>query len=477
MDTIPKIIHQLWIGSKEAPNELMDTWKNIHEKEDIEYIRWTEEELKKRGFTSIDKIEINGKMDILRWEILYEYGGFFVNANAYCIHSILPLLNKYKAFICFDNEKVRGPGWSKSSKYKDVLAETHALLTTGAMAFPPKHELVKLAIDWIKENDISNSDKEVWQMVGSGLLTRLYYSREWEDIAILPSYYFSPIHSSGCMYVGHDIVYGNQEWNSINNNNIELPDIVKIPKESISILMPCYNINANYFSETLKSIKNQQYPVFINLVCINDGSNELCSEILKKMLIEFEKCSRWIKVIYIENEKNMGIGPTLHKGVELCPDEIILRMDSDDIMTSDRVELQIKFMKNTPSSVICGGQIAFFRENLRQMYGVPTNHNTITLDEYKINPKHWIMNHPTLCFRKSKILEVGNYNKDTREIYEDFELQLRILKKYKIIHNIPNIILYYRDSPMQITKKIHANPYYWSNIRNKLIQDILYYTD
>ena len=50
--------------------------------------------------------------------------------------------------------------------------------------------------------------------------------------------------------------------------DIELPDIVKTPKKSVSILMPCYNINASYFSKTLESIKNQQYPVFINLVCI-----------------------------------------------------------------------------------------------------------------------------------------------------------------------------------------------------------------
>ena len=112
-------------------------------------------------------------------------------------------------------------------------------------------------------------------------------------------------------------------------NNIGLPDIVKTPQKSVSILMPCYNINASYFSNTLQSIKNQLCQVFINLVCINDGSNQLCTKLLKNMLSEFETTSRWIKVLYVENEINLGIGPTLHKGVKLCPDEIIFYLDRD----------------------------------------------------------------------------------------------------------------------------------------------------
>ena len=50
MSKIPKIIHQLWIGPKEPPTKFMDTWKNIHEKEGFEYIRWNEEEMQKEIF-------------------------------------------------------------------------------------------------------------------------------------------------------------------------------------------------------------------------------------------------------------------------------------------------------------------------------------------------------------------------------------------------------------------------------------------
>ena len=116
MSNIPKIIHQLWIGPKPAPTKFMDTWKNKHENEGFEYIRWTEKEMKKRGFKTklknkIDDIEeMCGKADILRWEILYEYGGFFTDADSYCIEPITYLLDKYKAFFVMKMKKLEIKG-------------------------------------------------------------------------------------------------------------------------------------------------------------------------------------------------------------------------------------------------------------------------------------------------------------------------------------------------------------------------------
>ena len=153
---IPKIIHQIWIGPKPPPTKLMDTWKNKHIKEGFEYIRWTEDELKKRGFEPKlvakinDMIEINGQADILRWQILYEYGGVFIDADAYCIEPFTYLVEKYQAFAGYENEKVRNAGWAGNNRqYDDVLARTHPLIATGTMAFPPKHDLPRLAIEWI----------------------------------------------------------------------------------------------------------------------------------------------------------------------------------------------------------------------------------------------------------------------------------------------------------------------------------------
>ena len=81
--TIPKIIHQIWIGNNNKPPiKLMNSWKQKHP--DFEYIFWTEDEIIKRKLIlqcqkKYDIInEIVGKVDILRLEILYNYGGIYI---------------------------------------------------------------------------------------------------------------------------------------------------------------------------------------------------------------------------------------------------------------------------------------------------------------------------------------------------------------------------------------------------------------
>ena len=134
---IPKIIHQIWIGPKSAPTKFMDSWREKNP--EFTYIRWNEEEIKTRSLKlrctkQINEMEeINGKADIIRWEILYQYGGVFIDADSICIEPIDDLLMKTKAFAGYEHEQLR----------------PH-LIATGTMGFPPYHPLVKKAIEWIE---------------------------------------------------------------------------------------------------------------------------------------------------------------------------------------------------------------------------------------------------------------------------------------------------------------------------------------
>lgn len=486
MTYIPKIIHQIWIGDKPAPTKFMDTWREKHP--EYEYIRWNEDELKKRNFISelsnkVDEMEeINGKADILRWEILYKYGGIFVDADSICIEPFDNLLELNKSFAGYENETIRGPNWSKNNPmYDDVLARTHPLIATGTMAFPPNHELPRLAIEWIKNNTVSvnKTGRRAWRTVGPGLLTRLFFSKNWDDIVILPSYYFLPIHCSGLKYEGHGKVYAYQEWGSTKNNydimnTIELPDELLYPRKeySVSILISSFNTKLKYIVDCLGSIKQQIGHFNMEIVWINDGSDELNTILLKRTLENFIKNTRFTTLIYHENEKNMGIGYTLNKGVLLCNNEIIIKMDSDDIMVQDRIQKQFEFMKENQSINICGGQILMFHDTINNLIN-KSNHQTIYWDKYKMNPSHWFINHPTVCYRKQAILDVGNYNKDLHLMAEDFELELRMLKKYGTIFNFKEPLLYYRLHENQVTYQGKKDSEYWNNIRNNIIKNLI----
>ena len=184
------------------------------------------------------------------------------------------------------------------------------------------------------------------------------------------------------------------------------------------------------------------------MVWCNDGSDEEHSFIVEEELTEFMQRSRFIQLVYYKNPMNVGISESLHYGILKCSNELIFRMDSDDIMVMDRIKIQIEFMNNNKNAVICGGDIEMFDEdgNTKRV-----THKTHFLKSfYKDIKKKWIMNHPTLCFKKSAILLVGNYEKkQTNE--EDYNIEVKLLHKFGVLYNIPEILIYYRLHSKQIT--------------------------
>lgn len=442
---IPKIIHQLWIGDNPAPLTFMNTWKEKNP--DFEYIHWNEKEIENRKLRleCVDRIaemeEINGKADIIRWEILYEYGGVFLDADSICIEQIDDILMSAEYFAGWEHEKLR-PG----------------LIATGTMGFPPKHPLIKEAIEWIKQNCVSvrKTQKRAWITVGPGLLTRIYNTKKYKKMTIFPSYSFLPIHCTGEEYKGHGKIYAYQEWGSTKQNydimnSIQLPPQFSrpSPQNSVSVLISSFNTKANYIQKCLDSIKHQLGYFHMEIIWINDGSDLLHTSILKRILEVFENNTRFTKIIYHENSENKGIGYSLNCGINMCSHEIIIKMDSDDMMVPNRISKQYTFMKDNPEIQICGGQVQMFDDTGRNL-GV-SNHPSITWEQYKTSPNHWFVNHPTVCYRKSAVLKAGNYDPKLKQMCEDFELELRMLKTHGKIHNFEEPLLYYRLHEKQVT--------------------------
>ena len=469
---IPKIIHQLWIGPKPAPTVFMNTWKEKYEPLGYQYMFWNEEKLQKelnlskcaRAINSME--EINGKADIFRWEILYKFGGIFADADSICIEPIDNiLLEGVTAFAGWENETVR-PG----------------LVATGTMGFTPKHQLVYNALYWIYTHPVSfnATKKRAWYNVGPGLMTRVCEAFNFNDVVIYPSHYFLPIHYTGEKYDGHDKVYAYQEWGSTKQNydsmnNIKLPPDFSGYNEEVSVVMSSLNSKQKHLRDCLNSIKSQIGKFNIELVVINDGSDKEHSDILEKELSHFELTSRFTRVKYINNGENRGLGYSLNKGVVESSNEIVFRMDTDDIMKVERMLTQINYLKENPNCALCGSQVEMFPDNDHSKIMSITRHVNITWSEYKKSKRmqnnHWIMNHPTFCFRRSKIIEAGNYDANIHSMVEDFDLILRVLKKFGKIHNIQSSLLKYRLHGKQVTSQ--SNSEKWKNVRNELVKKYL----
>ncbi|HLW73333.1 MAG TPA: glycosyltransferase [Candidatus Babeliales bacterium] len=91
---IPKIIHQIWLGSPvpESFKSLQQSWIECHLGRDWRYKLWTDEDVAQMELYNqqfYDETDNYGvKSDILRWEILYTYGGVYVDMDYECLHAL-----------------------------------------------------------------------------------------------------------------------------------------------------------------------------------------------------------------------------------------------------------------------------------------------------------------------------------------------------------------------------------------------------
>ncbi len=243
----------------------------------------------------------------------------------------------------------------------------------------------------------------------------------------------------------------------------------------ISILVSSYNTKKEYLKECIKSIKEQIGNFGVELVWINDCSSIQSTTDLLDLLESYFSSLNRFKLIYQKTKINRGISFCLHQGLFLCSNETVFRMDSDDIMLNTRIQKQIDFMQSEPSCVICGTNLIIFKEeNGTKIEIERTNHKTKLLwNEYKQNPTSWFLNHPTLCYKKSAVLNVGNYRLNFKYPFEDLDMELRVLKKYGAVYNLDECLLLYRRHSEQTTMNISNNENN-DKLKQILIDKIIY---
>lgn len=202
---IPKIIHQIWIGPKKAP-EFMHTWEDNHP--DYKYILWDEERIEKELFPLVnqhiydlygkeERQTWNGRSNPLRYEILYRYGGIYIDADT---KSLKPLDEDFlnnDIFAAYMNEEKRN----------DRIA-------TGVIGCVKNHEVMKKCIEVLnKETKIKYPS---FEFVGPVFFTKIIKNFDFK-IKLYPSYYFYPEFLDGSKYDGDFEPYADHVWGQTRN--------------------------------------------------------------------------------------------------------------------------------------------------------------------------------------------------------------------------------------------------------------------
>lgn len=214
---------------------------------------------------------------------------------------------------------------------------------------------------------------------------------------------------------------------------------------NFSVLLSIYyKENPIYFRECLDSIYNQTL-LPDEVILVEDGP--LTKE-LNNIIKSFTSIYHSIKIIHLK--ENKGLGRALNEGLKHCTNDLVLRMDTDDICFKDRFEKQVNFMNTHPDIDISSAWLEEFEtevENVTSIKKLPGTHTEIENYIKTRNP----LNHPAVIFRKSFVERAGGYQHFP--LFEDWYLWARMLRNGAKFANIQECLVHFRTSPEMFKRR------------------------
>lgn len=225
----------------------------------------------------------------------------------------------------------------------------------------------------------------------------------------------------------------------LGGKSIDKKDSSRIEKEEqsaknkkYSVLMSLYKKEKpEYLRLAIDSMLNQTVPPD-EIVMVEDGP---LTDELYAVLDEYPMLHR------VKNETNLGLGISLQKGLLATKNDVVARMDTDDIAVISRCEKQLEFLNNNPDISVVGGQIEEFigsPDHIVAKRIVPLK--DIELKEF--NKKRCPFNHMTVMFKKKDIIEAGSYQDWFWN--EDYYLWIRLALAGKKFANLPDVLVLVR---------------------------------
>ena len=185
-------------------------------------------------------------------------------------------------------------------------------------------------------------------------------------------------------------------------------------KKIVSIIIANYN-RCKFLDRAIRSCFDQSNSrdIEIEVVVVDDGSTDDSL----KLLTTFEDSIKLIK-----HENNLGVAAASNTGIKACKGDFVMRLDSDDFLSKYSIQILAEILMSN-------NEYAF----------VYSDHFRVDEKGFKVEKKKIITDEDLfehgagVLFRKKVFNEIGFYN-ETLKNCEDYDLLIRIVKKFKGFH-------------------------------------------
>ena len=228
----------------------------------------------------------------------------------------------------------------------------------------------------------------------------------------------------------------------------------------ISVVIPNYN-RAQVIGKTITNMLQQTLPPQ-QVIVIDDGSTDHSVDVIK----------RFGDRVTLIQQSNKGPGAARNAGLKIAKGEFIQFMDSDDLVSFNKLQVQAQTLKDQNADIVYGPWLkAWMADQWLRPQDVVLQQKPLPVTR---SPLLWFLTQWSMIFqqclvRKSLLDQVRGYREDLR-LYEDGDLFVRLLLVgAKLVHESETLTLYRLEdhgkltsSGSQNSRKIRDKAYFYA---------------
>jgi len=197
----------------------------------------------------------------------------------------------------------------------------------------------------------------------------------------------------------------------------------------VSVIIPCYN-HGHYLPVAIESVLQQTHPI-VEIIVVDDGSTDNTKQVAQG----------YAKVKYIR-QKNQGLSASRNTGIKNCSGDWVIFLDADDWLYPDAIETNLHYLRQNEQAAFVSGSYD----------NVDEAKNIIAECKVEINANHY---QHFLHYNYVGMISTVLYRRwifdeflfdETLKACEDYDLYLKIARKYPVIHHTEKIAAYRKHS-------------------------------
>ena len=203
-----------------------------------------------------------------------------------------------------------------------------------------------------------------------------------------------------------------------------------------SVVIPTFN-RAHTLPRAIESVLNQSFKDF-ELIVVDDGSTDDTQRIVERYPVQY---------FYQENS---GVSTARNRGIEVSRGKYIAFLDSDDEWKKDKLAVQYQFFQENPNFLIHQTDEIWIKDGkfLNKKRYHQKKEGNIFYDSLHL----CLISPSAVAMKKELFEEVGLFREDF-EVCEDYELWLRVTRRYPVGFTPKPLVIKYGGHEDQLSRK------------------------